>query len=184
MHSVEVVLDDESDRWIRRQWTALAEAGVPSQARHSADSRGESNRPHVTLALTSQIDPEVESRLRDAVGALPVPITIGGLLVFGSTRFVLARLVVPNAAVLALQAAVMAALPDGADATVDRHCTFAPGRWTAHITLGRRLTAADVGTAMHALAGVPRSRGADGALTRARRWDMVAKQEHWLDPAG
>jgi 2'-5' RNA ligase len=184
MHSVEVVLDDESDRWIRRQWTALAEAGVPSQARHSADSRGESNRPHVTLALTSQIDPEVESRLRDAVGALPVPITIGGLLVFGSTRFVLARLVVPNAAVLALQAAVMAALPDGADATVDRHGTFAPGRWTAHITLGRRLTAADVGTAVQALAGVPPPQGAHGALTRARRWNMVAKQEDWLTPAG
>ena len=180
MHSVEVVLDDESDRWVRRQWTALAEVGVPSQARHT----GASNRPHVTLALTQQITAEVESRLRDAVRALPVPITIGGLLVFGSTRFVLTRLVVPNAAVLALQAAVMDALPDGADATVDRHGTFAPGRWTAHVTLGRRLTAADVGTAVQALAGVPRPQGADGALTRARRWNMVAKQEDWLTPAG
>ena len=178
MHSVEVVLDDESDRWVRRQWAALAKAGVPSQSRHT----GASNRPHVTLALTAQIDPGVESRLRVAVSVLPVPITIGGLLVFGSTRFVLTRLVVSNAAVLALQEAVMAALPDGADTTVDRHGTFAPGRWTAHITLGRRLTAADVGTAMQALAGVPR--GADGALTRARRWDMVEKQEHWLTPAG
>ena len=180
MHSIEVVLDEKSDRWFRRQWAALAKAGVPSQARHT----GASNRPHVTRAVTSQIAPEVESRLGDAVGALPVPITIGGLLVFGSTRFVLTRLVVPNAAVLALQAAVLAALPDGADATVDRHGTFAPGRWTAHITLGRRLSAADVGTAVQALAGVPQVQGADGALTRARRWDMVAKQEHWLDPAG
>jgi hypothetical protein len=92
--------------------------------------------------------------------------------------------VVPNAAVLALQAAVMAALPDGAAAAVDRHGTFAPGRWTAHVTLGRRLSAADVGTAVRALAGVPWVRGADGALTRARRWDMAAKQEHWLDPGG
>jgi len=180
MHSVEVVLDDESDRWVRRQWAALAKAGVPSQSRHT----GASNRPHVTLALTARIDPGVEMRLRVAVGALPVPITIGGLLVFGSTRFVLTRLVVPNAAVLALQEIVMAALPDGADTTVDRHGTFAPGRWTAHITLGRRLTAANVATAVQALAGVQRPQGADGALVRARRWDMVAKQEHWLDPAG
>lgn len=180
MHSVEVVLDDESDRWVRRQWTALAEAGVPSQARHT----GASNRPHVTLALTSQITPEVESLLCDAVRALPVPITIGGLLVFGSTRFVLTRLVVPNAAVLELQAAVLDVLPDGADATVDRHGTFVPGRWTAHVTLGRRLTAADVGTAVQALAGVPRPQGADGALTRARRWNMVAKREDWLTRAG
>jgi len=79
---------------------------------------------------------------------------------------------------------VLDALPDGTDATVDRHGTFAPGRWTAHVTLGRRLTAADVGTAVHALAGVPRPQGAGGALTRARRWNMVAKQEDWLTPAG
>ena len=180
MHSVEVVLDDESDLWVRRQWAALAEVGVPSQARHT----GASNRPHVTLALTSQMDPEVQSGLRDAVSALPVPITIGGLLVFGSTRFVLTRLVVPNAALLALQAAVLDALPDGTEATVDRHGTFAPGRWTAHITLGRRLAATDVGTAIRALADLPRPRGTDGALTRARRWDMVEKQEHWLAPLG
>ncbi len=179
MHSVEGVLDDEADRWVRREWAALAHAGVPSQARHTSAS----NRPHVTLALTAVINAEVESRLRAAVGVLPLPITIGGLLVFGSTRFVLARPVVPSVPLLALQAAVMAALEDGADPDVDRHRTFARGRWTPHVTLGRRLSAADLSTAVQVLAGVPAGQAAAGVLTRARRWDMAAKQEHWLDPA-
>ncbi len=36
---------------------------------------------------------------------LPIPVTLGGLLIFGARRFVLARLVVPSAGLLDLQAA-------------------------------------------------------------------------------
>ena len=38
--------------------------------------------------------------------------------------------------------------------------------------------------AARALAAIPKGPDASGTLTRARRWDMVAKQEHWLTRSG
>ena len=171
MHSVELVLDDDTDRRIRAQWTALAGAGLPSQARHT----GASNRPHVTLALTSTITDDVLRRLGEAVTVLPVPVTVGGLLVFGSRRFVLARLAIPATDLLDLQARVVAALDD----QLDPHHTFGQGRWTPHVTLARRLTADQLAAALTALGDVP---AIPGRLVRARRWDITAKQEHWVGP--
>src|SRR6478609_6054317 len=104
MHSVEAVLDDDTDRQVRAQWRDLALAGLPSQARHT----GSSNRPHVTLGLTATISTEVERRLADVGASLPTAVTLGALLLFGGHRFVLARLVVPSSGLLALQAGVMA----------------------------------------------------------------------------
>lgn len=166
---MEVVLDDDADHQVRAQWQQLALAGLPSQAKHT----GASNRPHITLALSGTIAAEVERRLMAAVAGLPIPVTLGGLSIFGGRRFVLARLVVPSVGLLELQAGVMRSL----DEPLDPHLTFAPGRWTPHVTLARRLTADQVGSALTAL-------GHDavitGQLTRARRWDIAAKQETWL----
>ena len=41
---------------------------------------------------------------------LPIPVALGGLLIFGARRFVLARLVVPSAGLLDLQAGVVRSL--------------------------------------------------------------------------
>lgn len=169
MHTLEVVVDDRTDRAIRDQWAALADAGLPSQARH----RAASNRPHVSLALTAAIGPAVERALQQVADMLPLPITVGGLLVFGSQKYVLARAVVPSAALLELQGTIGAAL----DEQTDPRGHFAPGRWTPHITLARRLTAAQVADALTVLGDVP---AIDGELAAARRWDMTGKQETWV----
>jgi len=169
MHSVELVLDDDADRQLRAQWAVLAGAGLPSQARHTDAS----NRPHITLALAGTITGDVPSRLVAAVSALPLPVTVGGLLIFGTHRFVLARLAVPSRELLDLQARVT----DAVDDPLDPHRTFGPGRWTPHVTLARRLSADQVAAALNALGEVgPLS----GRLVRARRWDMGARQERWL----
>ena len=172
MHSVELVLDDRTDTIIREQWTALLAAGLPSQARH----RGASNRPHITVALAESLDAADLAGLRDAASALPLPVTVGGLLLFGSRRFVLSRLAVPSAEVLRLQSDLVAALAVPANP----HATFSAGRWTPHVTLARRLTSDQVAIAVEVLGDVP---ALTGTLTSARRWDMVAKHEEWIKPS-
>jgi 2'-5' RNA ligase len=170
VHSVELIVDDDTDRRIRAEWAALADAGLPTQARHT----GESNRPHITVALSQTMTRQAADRLAVVVAELPLPITIGGLLLFGTKRVVLARLAIPSPALLALQAGIAAALDD----PVDPHDTFAPGRWTPHVTLGRRLDPDQLGPALRQLAAAA---SIHGRLVRARCWDMVAKQEYWLD---
>lgn len=169
MHSIELIVDDETDRQVRTQWVALDEAGLPSQARHA----GASNRPHITLALTDTLTGDVIHRLAATTADLPIPITLGGLLLFGATRVVLARHVVASIALLDLQSRVFAALSD----PVDPHHTFAPGQWTPHVTLARRLRPDQVGSALTQLNPLE---PITGELTRARRWDIAAKQEQWL----
>ncbi len=173
MHSVELVLDDRTDAAIRDEWAALLDAGLPSQGRH----RGASNRPHVTVALADTLVPGDLSRLAAVAADLPLPVTVGGLLIFGGRRFVLARLAVPGPEILRLQGAMLASLAEPADP----HGHFSAGRWTPHITLARRLSADEVASAVQALGEVAPF---DGTLTAARRWDIMAKQEHWIDPEG
>jgi hypothetical protein len=96
------------------------------------------------------------------------------LLIFGARRFVVARLVVPSTGLLDLQSGVTRSL----DEPLDPHLTFAPGRWTPHVTLARRLTAEQVGSALTLLSQVA---PISGKLTRARKWDIAAKQENWLE---
>jgi 2'-5' RNA ligase len=170
VHSVELVLDDDTDQQIRTQWNQLSAVGLPSQARHTAPS----NRPHVTLALAGTLDAADGTRLTGVAALLPLPTTLGGLLVFGAHRYVLARLVVPSAALLELQAAVSAAMSD----PVDPHGTFAAGQWTPHVTVARRLTAEQLAEAVTALGEV---QAITGAATRTRRWDMTAKLETWIE---
>ena len=169
MRSVEVVLDDDSDAQIRAQWLRLAAAGLPSQAAHT----GASNRPHITLALAEAVTGNTDARLAAALSDLPLPVTIGGLLVFGARRFVLARLAGPSIPLLALQERVVLALDGG----LDPHGTFGAGRWTPHVTLARRLTADQLGSAIAVLGDLP---AIDSRLVRARQWDMSAKQEFWV----
>jgi 2'-5' RNA ligase len=110
----------------------------------------------------------VEARLARALhGAPPVPVRLGALVVMGSRRYVLARLVVPSAELLSLQttvAAAMVAAPDVPD-------QVRPGRWTPHVTLARGLGSRQVG---EALAVLGRARALDGAIVSVRRWDPDA----------
>ena len=197
VQSVELLLDDELDAVVRAQWRALADAGLPSQARHT----GPTNRPHVTLAVSFRRWPEaVEAALRDAVGPLPLPVRLGGLVTFGQGgRYVLARLVVPSSGLLALHARIAAAVaadhpdpdPDPDPDHIDAPGHLAVGRWTPHVTLARRIDAALFPAALGALAAhgplgaernTERSAEVDGAGVTVRRWDGDAGHAWAISP--
>ena len=166
LHSVEALLDAATDAAVRREWTTLAEAGLPSQAAH----RGPTNAPHVTLSVATGVPDVVESRLaREVEALLPLTVRLGPLLVMGSRRFVLARLVVPTEELLRLHAAVaeaMSAAPDGPE-------VVRAGRWTPHVTLARGLERPQVGDA---LAVLGRAGPLDGRVETVRRWDPTARR--------
>jgi 2'-5' RNA ligase len=179
VQSVELLLDPRSDDAVRRQWQALADAGLTSPARHTSAS----NRPHVTLAVSRRPFPDdVESAVAAAVatGSFPVPARLGGLLLFGhGDRYVLARLVVPSAELLAVQARVAAAVGDASGAVPHT----APGRWTPHVTLARSLRGDAVPAALTALAALPGGAADLNATGVAvRRWDGEARREWPVAP--
>lgn len=166
-HSVELLLDPETDAAIRGIWEALAENGIRSQAGH----RGASNRPHVTMTVSAGIAGDVDRELSTAAAALPLSCRIGAPVLFGRGPFTLARLVVPCVELLELHADIyricLPYMPSGAFAHA------APGHWTPHVTLARRVDAAQLDRAMPA-AGAD----IDGALVRLRRWDGDARSEY------
>lgn len=162
VQSVELLLDPATDAVVRAEWTVLADAGLPSQARH----RGASNAPHVTLLARPTIDDSREPGLSKLTAVLPLPVRLGRLTVFGGRRLVLVRPVVLGRALLDLQAAVRELLGSG-----DR---FGPGEWTPHVTLARGMTADEVGAAVGLLAG---RREVDGEAVSCRRWDGDARRE-------
>ena len=166
VQSVEALLDSGSDGQVRAEWDALAAAGLPSQA----SQLGVSAAPHVTLSVAASVPDFVENRLRAVVkGHLPVHVRLGPLVVMGSRRFVLARLLVPGAQLLALQTAIaeaMVAAPDVPD-------QVRPGRWTPHVTLARGLGSRQVGDA---LAVLGRTRPIDGQIESVRRWNPVSER--------
>ncbi len=168
VQSVELILDEESDVTIRAAWDRLLAAGLPSQARRSLAN----NRPHVTLIAFRTSDPAREAAIEAAVAthlARGMTLRLGGLVVFGRGTFVLARLVVTDPALLALQAAVFeAAGPQSAPTAF-----AAPGQWTPHITLAHRLAGDQLGDAV-ALVAAPES---TVTVAGSRRWDGDERRE-------
>lgn len=171
--SVELLLDGGLDATVREQWHALARAGVPSLAGH----RSPSNRPHVTLvASTGPWPDDVEAALAEAVGPLPVPIRLSGLVIFtNGARLVLARLVVPTSGLLALQARLAVALGDLPGIVPHTR----PGSWAPHVTLARTLQAAELPVALTALTAARASSDHVGTGVAVRRWDGTARRD-WL----
>ena len=99
-HSVELVLDAASDAAVRAEWAALLAAGLPSRARNPSPT----NAPHVTLLAATHLAPDHDAALAEAVAGLPLEVRLGPVVLFGTDRPVLARLVVPTADLLALHA--------------------------------------------------------------------------------
>ena len=161
-HSIELLLDEGSDQAIRAQWQALADAGLPSQSRVKSPT----NRPHITLLAAGKISGEVDDTLRALADRLPLACVIGAPLVFGGHSMTLARLIVPSVELLELQAEVYART--GAHLTGDPFGHCRPGHWTAHVTLGRRFGADEIGPA---LAAVGESPDVAAHLVGMLRWD-------------
>lgn len=152
--SLELLLDADAEHAVRRDWEALAAAGLSSLAAHTAPS----NRPHVTLLARST---DVAHPL-DIGPALPLPLVLGPPLLLGAgDRRVLARAVVPTPALLALHAAVLRAAGPGDDPP-----HVLPGRWMPHVTLARRLRVADLTVALALLGPAIEARA-----VAVRRWD-------------
>ncbi|WP_158590015.1 2'-5' RNA ligase family protein [Amnibacterium setariae] len=174
VQSIELLLDDAAEGVLRAAWTALADAGLPSLATHS----GESNRPHVTVAVTEEQGfPAAEAALRAVfegwgLGAGGLAAVVGSPVLFGGHRhrWVLTRQVVPSRPLLTLHAAVHRALRLHApDAPV--HEQTAPDAWTPHVSLARRVPAERLGDALGLLDVEP----LPCRFTGARLWDSERK---------
>ncbi|BBZ33854.1 2'-5' RNA ligase family protein [Mycolicibacterium confluentis] len=165
-HSIELLFDDRTEAALRGCWQQLTDAGLPSQAR----IRAETNRPHVTLVAAEHIDASVDDVLAGFARRLPLPCTVGALLLFGRAPYVLARLIVPTVDLLDLHRDVAAAcgphLPRGAMAHSD------PDAWTPHTTLARRLRPEQLSDAL-TLPGLSADR--HGHFAGLRRWDGDAR---------
>ena len=171
VQSVELLLDADLDARVRAQWRALVEAGLPSLGRHT----GPTNAPHVTLTVASGVGPVHEDRLADAVVStdLPLPLLLGGYVVFGTHKHVLARLVVPSVRLLDLHARAAAAWSDALE-LLD---TARPGRWTPHVTLASHLTDTQLGQSLTALRALdPVVHDGAGEAVAVRRWDGEATE--------
>ncbi len=72
----------------------------------------ESNRPHVRWVVASHIPDDIEDALVRELPSAPLPIRLGGVVVFGGRRLTLARLVVPTTELLTLQRIVYELIAD------------------------------------------------------------------------
>lgn len=163
VQSVELLLDQETESAVRTQWLRLRESdelhgGVPDPDNH---------RPHITLAVADEVFPRIEKELSRPGWFVPVTVRLGGLVVFPGRRSVLARLVVPSVELLTLQERVFAMMRPCPGSTSHT----APGTWTPHVTLARRLLPDQVGGAVRVL---ERIRDRTGSGDVVRRWDGTA----------
>ena len=171
-HSIELLLDTDSDAAVREQWQALADAGLPSQLR----VKSATNRPHITLVAAQRISADVDEPLRGLASLLPLDCVLGAPLVFGGPRLTVARLVVPSPALLEIHDEVYRLTVPYVTGEPYAHCS--PGHWTPHVTVGRRYTADEIGAALAVVNG---SGGDTGArVTGLRRWDSDERVDHLL----
>ena len=156
--SIELLLDPDTEARVRADWQSLAAAGMSSLGAY----RSPTNRPHVTLLVRPEL---AASAFPDAIARLPVAIALAEPVVFGhGDRGVLAWRVEPSDELVALHTAVHAAAGPGTDAA-----HTAPGDWTPHVTLARRLRLETLPEAL-ALLGGPHV----GSGLSLRRWDAAS----------
>ncbi|HME49985.1 2'-5' RNA ligase family protein [Mycobacterium sp.] len=165
VHSVELLLDPDTESTTRRVWEALSEAGLRSP--------GQASRPHVTLVVAEEISTDVDELLSPVTRQLPLRCLIGAPMVFGESRFTLVRLVVPTAALLALQAEVHRIclpylVPGPASNTL-------PGQWTPHLTMARRV---DPPQLARAVTIRKLARDVIASVVGLRRWDGTNRIEY------
>ncbi|MTD14354.1 2'-5' RNA ligase family protein [Nakamurella sp. YIM 132087] len=166
VQSVELLPDAATEAEVRRRWSLLGAAGLP----HSGLHTGASNRPHITLAVAPELPANREDDIVRAIIGLPLRLRLGGLLLFprGRGGVVMALAVTVSAELLTLQDAVRRAVGD------DRLGHQAPGEWTPHVTLARRLDPGQVAVAL-GISGL--AADIDGTGVAVRRWDGDAKQD-------
>ncbi|MFF8476191.1 2'-5' RNA ligase family protein [Streptomyces sp. NPDC015414] len=132
MRTVEVLLDEAAELAVREAWRRLADAGLPSQARH----RSPTNSPHLTLAACPELTAAIRWELAEVAAALPLPVRFTGLIRFERPTSVLAWALDLDAALAGLHRRVWDAV--ASDSPPEALNPFhAPARWSPHVTLGR-----------------------------------------------
>ncbi|MBD8506335.1 2'-5' RNA ligase family protein [Hoyosella sp. G463] len=164
VQSVELLLDPGLDAAVRADWEALSSTGIRALRPH--------HRPHITIGVASEIYPRIDKALARALATLPIPVTLGGLLVFGTGRVVIARAITVSPELVEAHRAVWSAMRDCPGQP--RHT--APGEWTPHATLAKRVPIADCATAIGTVA---RRHDLHGHIVAARRWDGEEHRD-WL----
>ncbi|MBD0323535.1 MAG: 2'-5' RNA ligase family protein, partial [Aldersonia sp.] len=139
---MELLFDRRTDELLRKQWQLVADAGLPSQNH----IKHESNRPHITVAVAGEIWPRIDRKLTELAFA-PFRVRVGGVLVFGRRQAILVRAVVPSEPLLDLHRRIADAVRDCPG--IAAHT--APGEWSPHITLARRIPRDRIGDAVRAV---------------------------------
>ena len=167
VHSIELLVDTDTEAAIRRVWGALSKAGLRTPPPTS--------RPHVTLLVAEAIPADVDVSLSTVLQRLPVPCVIGAPTVFGRSPFILVRLVVPSAELLELHAdAVRTCSPYLTPGAVPNTVV---GQWTPHTTLARGVEPSQLVTALTIRTTTREIRGNAVGL---RRWDGNKRVEHLI----
>ena len=110
---------------MRASWSALHDAGLPSQLDH----RGATNAVHVTVVSAPAIPDTAVEAARELLGPLlPVQARLSGLLLLGGRRVTVARAVDVDDDALRAVLAVRDLVP----------ARWHPG-WLPHVTLARRV---------------------------------------------
>ncbi|MFE1288134.1 2'-5' RNA ligase family protein [Streptomyces sp. NPDC058751] len=132
MRTVEVLLDEAADLVVREAWRRLAEAGLPSQARH----RSPTNSPHLTLAACPELTAPIRWELAEVAAALPLSVRFTGVVRFERPTSVLAWALDLDSALAGLHGRVWdAVVSDSPPETLNP--LHDPARWSPHVTLGR-----------------------------------------------
>lgn len=177
-HSIELLLDEESEGVVRRQWRMLADAGLPSEHR-SGRTGTSSHRPHITLLACAEIPVYTATGLTPVLDqALPMPLVLGAPMLFGSAKvgragLILVRQVLASVELLQLQQQVQHACPEPLGDN------FSAGRWAPHVTLARRLRPDQLPAAVQVLARSGASNGSPRELSAravsCRLWQSDAQ---------
>jgi 2'-5' RNA ligase superfamily len=165
VHSIELLFDADTEAAIRRIWDDLLAAEVVT--------RTPAGRPHVTLIAAEHIGADVDELLTPLARRLPVRCAIGAPVLFGRADVVFTRLVVPSSELLDLHAEAHRVC--GPHLVPGPMPNSLPGRWTAHVTLARRVGGPHIGRAV-GIAGRPAQ--IDGRFAGLRRWDGDKRAEY------
>ncbi|MDQ1102740.1 2'-5' RNA ligase family protein [Nocardioides zeae] len=158
--SLDLLLDAEGEGAVREEWDRVAAAGVPG----AGVRRDAGHAPHLTVAERDEVPAEADAALDALVAHLPLTLHLGAPLVLGAAgRRVVARVVAPTPALLALHAEAARLLRSGG--ARGGPPWSAPGRWVPHLTVTGRLTDDQVVPALTALGAPYEVVGA-----RLRRW--------------
>ena len=168
-HSIELLLDEDSDAAIRRVWHRLSDAGLPSQLRVKSDT----NRPHITVLAADRILPDGDATLSELRVRFPLPVVVGAPVIFGGGKMTLARLIVASADLLDLHRDIYRRCLPSTRSHPSR--TARPGTGPRTRRSGAAFTAEQVARALDVIEDLSADISAD--VVGLRRWDGDARIE-------